>query len=68
MLRKLIGMLAALAVIVGSSRACKPPSIQRRPCLGDVAILAVVLAAGSYAAFILLLKLQIPVFPAFFGA
>jgi hypothetical protein len=31
----------------------------------EVAILAVVLCIGSYAAFILLLKLQFPVWPAF---
>ena len=33
----------------------------------EVAILAVVLCIGSYAAFILLLKLQFPVWPAFIG-
>jgi hypothetical protein len=35
--------------------------------LKEVLILATILAAGSYMAFIVLLKLQIPVWPAFLG-
>jgi hypothetical protein len=34
----------------------------------EVTILAAILATMSYAAFILLLKLQLPVWPAFFTA
>jgi hypothetical protein len=33
----------------------------------EVAILSIVLAVGSWLAFVLLLKLQLPVWPAFFG-
>ena len=36
--------------------------------LRDTLILATILAAGSYVAFILVLKLQMPVWPEFFGA
>lgn len=54
------GLIAAIyALVLIASRAGEGFKLK------DVLILATVLAIGSYAAFILLLKLQIPVWPAF---
>jgi hypothetical protein len=54
------GLIAAIyALVLIASRAGEGFKLK------DVLILATVLAVGSYAAFILLLKLQIPVWPAF---
>jgi Tripartite tricarboxylate transporter TctB family len=54
------GLIAAIyALVLIASRAGEGFKLK------DVLVLATILAVGSYAAFILLLKLQIPVWPAF---
>jgi hypothetical protein len=58
-----MGMIAAIyALTIISSFAGD------RVKMKEVLILATILSVGSYLAFIVLLKLQIPVWPAFLGA
>jgi len=52
-------MVAIYALVVIASKACDNFKLR------DVLILATILAVGSYLAFIVLLKLQMPVWPTF---